>query len=291
MAKVTYRMFLLCLMMLMHPPIAADSIMLYSPSWSSKNTLYKHEVVTKALDLTKQEYGSYTTKITDIDIKPKRIIALMQTGKLVNVAVFAANEMWDKSALPIRIPIRGGMLSYRLLLVNKNDLDKFSQVTSAEQLKALRPGVVNDWSTTGVLERGGFDVVQSQHFEGLFSMLSSGRIEYIPRGVYEIYTELENRRQKYPDVVIEPTLAIRIPMVTYVYVAPQERRLAQRIEKGLAKMVQNGELRRIFNKYYQQEFQLAQLHNRRIIEIESDYYMQLNGMESNLIWPLGDVQH
>jgi hypothetical protein len=49
-------------------------------------------------------------------------------------------------------------------------------------------------------------------------------------------------------VVIEPSLAIYLPMPTYVYVSPAKPRLAQRLEKGLKIMLKNGELHQILRK-------------------------------------------
>lgn len=261
---------------------ALDDVKLYSPSWGAKSTQYKHTVLKRALEVTRAEYGPYSTKITDIDIKPKRLIALMQTSAMVNAAVFAAEELWDNSATAIRVPIRGGSLSYRLLLVNKNNLDKFASVTNLSELKALTPGLVNDWSTTTVMEDASFQVVKSQHFEGLFSMLESGRIDYVPRAIYEIYDELENRQNKFPDIVIEPTLALMIPMVSYVYVAPSEKRLAERLNKGLHQLHETGELKKIFDDFYAQEFNRATLDSRRLIKIDSEYFNQQKDLEQRL---------
>ncbi|MBW8190552.1 transporter substrate-binding domain-containing protein [Neiella marina] len=281
----------IALLLLSSSAYAFDAVKLYSPSWGTKSTAYKHDVLKRALEITRAEYGAYSTHITDIDIKPKRLIALMQTNAMVNVAVFAAEESWDNSATPIRIPIRGGALSYRLLLVNKSKLKQFEGVSTLSELKALTPGLVNDWSTTTVMEESDFQVVKSQHFEGLFAMLESGRIDYIPRAVYEAYDELEHRTADFPSIVIEPTIALLIPMVTYVYVAPSEPRIAERLSRGLHKLHETGELKRIFDRYYAEEFEKAKLSHRKVIKIDSEYFdnqqhVEIGNSENGLFWNL-----
>ena len=103
-------------------------------------------------------------------------------------------------------------------------------------------------------------------------MLKWARFDYIPRAVYEIYDELERRQPDLKSLVVEPTLALYLPMSTYIHISPQEPCIARRIEVGLRKLIANGEIKTILDKYYAEDISRANLKNRRIIKISNPDY-------------------
>ena len=106
----------------------------------------------------------------------------------------------------------------------------------------------------------------------------------MPRAIYEIYDELNTRKANLKDVVIEPTLALYIPMVSYVYVSPKEPRLAKRIEKGLRIMIATGEIKSILHKYYDDEINRADLNNRTIIKIDNPDFNDHDVLADEELW-------
>ncbi len=103
-------------------------------------------------------------------------------------------------------------------------------------------------------------------------MLNRHRFDYIPRGVYEIYDELNSRQAMLKDIVVEPTIVLHIPTSSYVYVSLTEPLLAKLIESGVHKLLASGELKEILNKYYANDIKRANLSERKIFEIENPYY-------------------
>ena len=172
-----------------------------------------------------------------------------------------------KNIITIKIPVRLGLLSYRLLLINKSKLSLFTSVKTKEDLSKLNAGLQYDWVTTTVFKENNMRFTPSHKFSSLFEMLKQDRFDYMPRAIYEIYDELNMRKADLADIIIEPTLAIYIPMATYVYVSPKEPRLAKRIETGLRKLIANGEMKIILDKYYKEDIQRANLKQRTIINI------------------------
>ncbi|MEI6893308.1 MAG: hypothetical protein V5789_01470 [Colwellia sp.] len=195
-------------------------------------------------------------------------------GELINTVFLPANELWDTSHLVIKVPVRLGLLSYRLLLVNKADMAKFAKITTLADLKKLTAGVASGWETTKVFKKQGIKLVETGYFEGIFSMLNGHRFDYLPRGIYEIYAELDARQHLLNDVVVEPTLALNIPMFTYVYVSPKYPRLANRLGDGLRELLVTGELKKILYKHYAEDIKRANLKERKIITIENNHYNQ-----------------
>lgn len=253
---------------------------------SDKRTLHKDEVIYRALDLTASEFGPFTFETVDVDMTPGRAFASMKTGELINTYVAPGNKLWDQSTIPIKIPIRKGLLSYRLLLINQADLSKFENVKTLDDLNNLTAGLQTNWATTKVFNEAKINMVVSHTFEGLFLMLEKQRFNYIPRAIYEVFDELENRKSQLKNIIVEPNLALHIPMATFVYVSKNFPEIANRIEVGLQKMVSNGELQTILNKYYAEDINKANLGSRRIIEIKNPYFDDQNQpiMEDKNLW-------
>lgn len=232
-----------------------------------KRELHKNEVIIRSLEITETEFGPFVIETTDVDMNPRRGLASIKDGKLINVGIVPHNKKWDESTIAIKVPVRQGLLSYRLLLVNQQDLFKFKDIKDINDLRKLTAGLQQNWSTTRTFRELEMNMITGHSFEGLFLMLKKQRFDYIPRAVYEIYDELNNRKALLDNIVVEPNLALYMPKPSYVYVSPKEPRLAKRIESGLTEMVKNGELKRIFNKYYAKDIAKANLAQRRLIHV------------------------
>lgn len=257
-------------LMLLPSVHATDVVKMLKPILAfDKRAKHKDEVIISALDITIPEYGPYTYEAVNVNMTTSRALISMKTGEHINVFIAPSNEAWAENTIEIKVPVRQGLLSYRLLLVNKQDLPKYKNVKTFEDIKKLSAGLMADWSTTTLYSDLGMKVVNSHNFEGLFLMLNKQRFDYIPRAIYEVFDEYESRKDSLENVVIEPTLALYIPMATYAYVSPSEPRLAARIEAGLKKLVDSGKMKEILEKYYAEDIAKTNLKDRRIIEIEN----------------------
>ena len=249
-----------------------------------KRNLHKDEVIIRALEATVEEFGDYRYERVDFFMPQARAFSEIQTGNVANLYITAANESWDKKAIPVKIPIRMGLLSYRLLLVNQKDLDKFNGVTTYNAFAKIKAGLKHDWITTGLYQSLNLNFTIGHSFEGLFLMLDKRRFDYIPRAIYEIYDELENRKSTLKNVMVEPNLALFIPMVSYAYISPDSPRIAQRIESGLTKMLKSGELKDLLDKYYAEDIARANLNERTIIQLSNPYLIESGIMEKSELW-------
>jgi hypothetical protein len=249
-----------------------DIVKLQIHQLSKNKSAHNIEVIRRALEITEPEYSSFKLEIVKITMSSTRMLKLSVEGKLFNTVIVPAKNQWDKQLIAIQIPVRLGLLNYRLLLVNKADLPKFKKVSSLQELKKLTAGLTDCWETTKILKTQGFNMVETGHFDGIFLMLKKQRFDYLPRGIYEIYDELESRQPLLENVVVEPTLALNIPMLSYVYVSPKEPRIAKRIESGLHKLLVSGELKELLYKHFSNDINRANLKERNIINIENSYY-------------------
>ncbi len=246
---------------------------------------YQYEVLKMSLDRTVDTHGAYELKRSKTNLKNLRALnELKKPDGVINVHITTTSLEREKSAIPIRIPIRMGVLNYRLLMVNKSNMSVFDSVRTADDLRKLRAGVVFGWVTKEILEAENFRLVESLSSQGIFKMLDNDRFDYLPRGVHQVYSELENITADLNNVVIEPNLAIYLPAPFYVFVSLSEPALAARLELGLEEMVADGSLREIFSEYYSDAIAKAQLDRRRVIYIENPFLSESTPMHRPELW-------
>lgn len=277
--------FLYSIFFLLDQSYAIDNIKMLRPLLGEgKRAKHKDEVIKRALEVSKVKYGNYTFSAINVDMTSSRALASIQSGRLINIFIAPASEKWEKDSIPIRVPIRLGLLSYRLLLVNKDQAYKFEHVESLKDLKEFTAGLQTDWITTDAFNASQMNSVIGHNFEGLFLMLKKKRFDFIPRAIYEIYDELDNRKKILSNITIEPTLGLYLPMATYVYVSQSAPKIAERIEYGLNILVKTGELKRILMRYYAEDIQRANFKNRKIIRIKNPYYHDREILNNKELW-------
>lgn len=253
--------------------VSATDTIRVSQGQSSKDVraLYTHEVLSKALELTQGSHGPFEVEITSTGLPNQRALEQLQLKDgLFNVAMAITRYEWEKKSIAIRIPVRMGILSYRLLAVHKDNLDKFKDVHTIEQLKSLSAGLRVSWATSEIMSQQGYKVVNAYGYDSLFAMLEKKRFDYIPRGVHEIYDEISLRNKELPNLVVEPNLAIVIPSPYYIFVSNHAPRIAERLEIGLESMVDQGILKQMLKKYYARFIQKANIKHRRVLHVGNE---------------------
>lgn len=269
-------------------PTQADAVdtvkMLRLSADLDKRTLHKEAVIVRALSISEPEFGAYHFIPVLGNMTPGRTLSSIKEGKLINTYIGPARENMEEFAIPIKVPIRMGLLNYRLFLVHQKNLPKFAQIESLAGLNTVVAGLQNHWVTTDIFKKSNMNFVTGSNFEGMFLMLKMNRFDYFPRAIYEIYEEFEMRKLALDNIVIEPRLALHLPMPTYVYVARSETQLAKRVEFGLRKMLNNGEIKQLLYKYYSEEIQKANLAERTIIHMENPFFRDKEILEDPLLW-------
>ena len=256
---------------------------------SDIRSVYKMELLNQVLSLTESEFGSFEIKLHGPATSIERAILEIKSGETINTFVALTTQKWEDNTLPIRIPIRRGILNYRLLAINKNSQSDFTNILNINDLKELKAGVRSGWATTTVLAKNDFNLSISSSYEGLFYMLQSQRIDYIPRGINEIYDEIALHKDKLSKLVVEPNIALYIPAPTYIFVSPNEPRIAKRLTKGLELMVKNGMLKKLFNKYYRDKLNKANLSRRNVFKLTHNELPELTPLNRKELWFEFDV--
>jgi len=170
------------------------------------------------------------------------------------------------------------------LAINKDNSLIFKKIKTVDELKKLRVGLRRGWATMNIMKAQGFNIVEANNYEGLFHMLSSGRIDYIPRGINEIYHELDKRKEKLPNLLVEENIALAIPAPFYIFVSPTEPKLAERLEYGLEIIVKNKVLHDIFYKYYGKDIAKSNLSKRNTFVIDNPYLPDKTPLKRKELW-------
>lgn len=230
---------------------------------------FKSTILKTALDITEEEFGEYRIEVHNYYMNAKRGFMELAVGKTINVYFSITQAKWEEQAVAIRIPVRRGLVSYRLLIINKKNEKEFSTIDTLEELKEKRAGLNDGWTTYPIMEDQNFNIVDVDDYDGMFNMLSVNRFDYLLRGVNEIFEEVDQRSEYNSDLMIEPNLAIYIPSITYVFVSKREPRIARRLQRGLELMSINGDIKRIFNTFYADALRKAELDKRKILYIKN----------------------
>lgn len=245
---------------------------------------YNLSILRKALNHSVQKYGPYRLEIIEQSIPNYRKLQFLRENKLINVAMAMTSQEREQDAIPIRIPIRRGILNYRLLMVHKKHLTKFENITTAAQLQELTVGLRRSWALWDTMSYLDYKVVSAYSYDSVFKMLAKERFDYIPRGIHEIYDEIAIRKKDMPALTVAPKIALYIPAAFYIFVAPNRPEIAHRIEYGLEQMLANNEIVTLFNQFYGEAIKRSDIANRHIINVGNPLMPAETPFERKALW-------
>ena len=253
------------------PPLFAKELVVIYPRPQSESDTRDNDVVELlrfALQKTVDSYGPFKMK-PSIRMKEGRYKLELKKGRTLNVIWATVTEELEKELLPIRIPVRKGILGYRIFLIRKQDQEKFAAIDTLEELKKLRVGQGADWNDVHVFRFNGFNLVTGSSYEGLFKMLIQERFDYFSRGINEALPEYEARKDNLPDLFVEENLLLYYPWPKYFFVPKNNTQLAERIERGLNIMIKDGSFDQLFFKYHQSTIERVNFKKRRIFRLKN----------------------
>jgi hypothetical protein len=230
---------------------------------------YHWRVLRAALDATRGTYGDYVVE-PGVSLNERLQLFEMQrpNGRL-NIIVRNPTVALEQALQPIKVPIDKGLLGYRVFLIRAQDASRFAAVQSLDDLRQFSFGQGRDWSDVAIYAASGLKVITGSSYEGLFGMLMLHRFDAFGRGVSEVAAEFKQAHQQYPQLLIENELLLYYPLPVYFWFprTAEGDRHAQRVAEGMALIVANGTLDRLFNEEYGAVIKAMHLHKRRIFKI------------------------
>ena len=238
----------------------------------------------KALAASNQENSQITYRLNPIQgqMNQQRILSNLSREERVDVMWSVIDNDRERTLRPVRIPLLKGLIGYRALLIRKGDQLRFSHINSIADLQVFTAGQSVFWPDTKILRHNNLPVTTSSYYEYLFKMLEEKRFDYFPRGVNEVITEV----QLHPELEIEANLLLSYPSAMYFFVAPDNSHLADRLERGLNTMINNGEFDAFFYQHPAIKRMLHELNiqNRTIIKLENPLLPQSVPLDIPKYW-------
>jgi len=261
---------ILALLFLGNAAFSLDHVITNKPQAKADGRLqYSYKLLEIVLAATTEEYGDYKISKSKENMQRNRQMIELRRGKLLNMIVSPPKPGWEQAAIRVKFPTMRGICSYRISLIKNTNRDMLKNVNSLEQVKNYSVGAHNQWSTAIVLRNNDFNIVAGPNYLALFEMLAKNRFELFPRGLNEIYTELDLQKNDHPNLMVEEHIALFHYLPVYFYVSPKTPRLAKRISDGLAITFENGEFQKNFDEHFKKSIDLAKLENRKIFSLDN----------------------
>jgi hypothetical protein len=275
------------------------SVNAQSASWqitfpSSLDTASKiDEYPIKLLALALDQTGvSYQLIPSDNFLSKGKALDRLQDNREINIVWGMTNVQREKDLLPIRIPIFKGLIGWRLLLIRQDMAERFTYIQQFEHLVKLSPLQGRDWPDTKILQSNGFDVITERNQTSLMKMLGRAQGDFFPRSIIEVWEELARSKVANEiQIQIQPSLGIRYPAAIYFFVNKKSVPLANLIETGLEKAIENGTYEALFVENYKTYIEKAQIENRTFYPLENAFLPEETPLDRKELWFDGKINH
>ncbi len=153
--------------------------------------------------------------------------------------------------LRVNVPLRGGLLGVRPLLVMPSRLAEFETLTDAEALgHRFVGGYGADWGDLALMQSLGMRLKTAASLAELYEMLRRGEIDYLSRGLNELDQEQHfvSSWSVAPQPV--PGVLLAYPLDDCFFVAPGRANLHRALTLGLQVARRDGSHQRLLRQFY-----------------------------------------
>ncbi|WGG52090.1 ABC transporter substrate-binding protein [Rugamonas sp. DEMB1] len=224
------------------------------------------EILHTALERTAAEDGPFELQPSAMEMNEARYLSALKQGQLINIAWSSTSIDKERDLLPLRIPLRKGLLGYRIALIAREQQARIDQIHSLDDLRRFSVGQGLGWGDVKLYQAAGIKVAQAS-YDKLFRMLTLGRFDLFPRGVTEVYAEYALRAPDDPRLTVEKNLLLYYPWPYYFFFNRKDDALKQRVESGIRMMLRDGSFDALFWKYNGKAIEQANLRGRRVIAL------------------------
>ena len=239
-----------------------------------------------ALAKTEADFGPYRLAVTRREMVPPRAVVDLAGGTDFDVLWTATTPDREELLHPIRIPLDGGLLGYRIFIIRKDRAADFAAIRTLEDLRRFTACQGSDWPDRHILEQAGLTLRTSTSYDSLFKMLAAGRCDFFPRALHEPFKELEAYGDRHPDLMVEPLLMMRYPNPMNFFNARSNLRIAERLEAGLERALADGSFHDLLYGHPSIAAALAgsDFHDRRIFDIANPLLPRATPLDRAELW-------
>lgn len=238
--------------------------------------LYEKQLLTLALDLTKAKYGDYKLLPSQPNISVKQTELLAKNGHFKNFFFkFSYSDALANKLLAIPFPIDRGIAGYRVSLIAQSNQALLKNVKNIRQLKnkTIVQGV--GWLDSNILSANGLSVFTIAKYNKMFEMIANERAELFFRGINEWLNEYKIMQTHQPNISYDKHIALHYALPRFFFTSQNNTKNAKRVQQGLLKAYQTGQLQTLWRSHYAKSIQASQLSTRHLIKLKNPYIKNL----------------
>lgn len=246
-------------------------IKLWNGNKTQSRQQYEREVLEAALKATNASYGGWQLQedLTDYPLAADEASVFRSKGIDIFGTVAGNTKLANEKKILIPLPLMKGLLGYRILIIRAADKEKFTAIKSAQQLQQLRLGIPSTWADAELFRQNGYKVEEKGSFDDLFTRLENNEFDYVSFGANEVAGVFSGRAAQSGKLIVDASLLVYYPFPLVFYVSPNNKVLAARVTQGLQAISSNGELDKIFNRYFGAELTILKLSDRTKITLKN----------------------
>ncbi len=209
---------------------------------------YFIQLLELALRQTELDFGLCRLETASVRMSQSRAMASMLEGRYVDVIWTMTSPEREATMMPVRVPLLKGLMGIRIPVASTHAPPQgLAASRDAEALSAYTIAQGHDWPDTRILRANGLRVSTTPSYDALFRMLAHGRVDHVPRSVTEVWAEQSLYRRHGLAPLEAPIIAYHAP--SYFFVAPDNLRLALRLEVGLRRALEDGSFHALFEAH------------------------------------------
>lgn len=262
---------LFALLWLAQTPRATANEVVYTRAFTGADYDYYHAQVLRSAIAITADYGETVVRPHPHPMPQARQILMLSKGS-ADVMWSATTNEREKKLLPVRLPLLQGLAGYRVFIIQKDNQDAFPKDMTLDMLREKTAVQGIDWPDLVVMQKNGFNVNGanwSQWFASMYNSIQRGVVDYFPRNVIEVSRDLNRHKDK--KIELEQYHLLRYPNYEYFFVSPSRPELVERLEVGLIRLLESGELAKLFMQHqnHQRAMKLIADKERVVFDIEN----------------------
>jgi len=239
---------------------------------------YIYAVLDLAMRKSRRAYRIEAIKKQAVPIY--RNMKYLKSGRF-DVAWMHTNREREQGLHPIRVPLYRGLTGWRVAFV-REDEQRFAALDSLEELQALVAGQGEMWPDTKILKSNHFAIRPAHARDNLFEMLRLKRIDYFPRGVFEVAFELDEAHAH--NLKLDRHIALQYPTAFYLFTRQDDRELFEALESGFTRAINDGSYLWLFYEFFGEAIDHAALQQRQIFRLSNDHLPAETPLDQNALW-------
>jgi len=260
-----------------------------APSWAieikisdSRTNNFYMDALTWVLDKSGADYQ--LIKTAHSMSSQVRKVALVQKGELDVMYAGTTNEM-EAQLHPIHFPLTRGLIGRRIFIINKQYQSDYSQIKGIDDLKKYSGILSFGWPEKEIFEAVGLKQVDKIYAD-IFMSLNSGSRYYFSRGILEAHSELLDKQDTMPNLVVEKNILLKYKSAVLFFVNKDNKKLIAMLNAGFKKGYEDGSYKEFLYNHplIKNSFEKTNLEKRLVIEIPNPFFPRKSTDIPSLYW-------